>query len=74
MKNFISQGPWAPVNIKDFEKMEAEFQRLKGTPDYQAALDQFEGPAHGVDYDEKTGKLRIVNGWHADENGDVVKD
>ena len=54
--------------------MEAEFQRLKGTPGYQAALDQFEGPAHGVDYDEKTGKLRIVNGWHADGNGDVVKD
>ena len=60
------------INVKEIEKMEAELSAAKGTDCYEKLRDKYEGPGVGLDYDEDTGKLRIAEGWIADENGNIV--
>ena len=62
------------VNVKDFPELEKELagKFKEGGIMGNAAL--LEGPDTGIDFDPDTGKIKIANGWHADENGDIVKD
>lgn len=64
------------VNVKLFESRAKRLKETKaGNPDlYEKMLASWEGPALGVDYLEDEGKFVIAHGWHADENGDVVRD
>ena len=60
------------LNVKDIERMEKELAEAKGTDGYESLRDSYEGPDTGLDYDEDTGKLKIAEGWIADENGNIV--
>lgn len=63
------------LNIKDFPKYEAEFKAAgKDAAKLQRAAEKYTGPDLGTEYDDKTGKLSIVPGWHADADGFVVRD
>ena len=63
------------LNIKDFPKYEAEFKAAgKDAAKIQRAAEKYTGPDNGTEYDDETGKLSIVPGWHADADGFVVKD
>lgn len=63
------------LNIKDFPKYEAEFKAAgKDAAKLQRAAEKYTGPDLGTEYDDKTGKLSIVPGWHADSDGNVVRD
>ena len=50
------------------EEQEERDKRFKST------LNHYTGPATGLAWDDETGKISIAPGFHADENGDVVKD
>ena len=50
------------------EEQEERDKRFKST------LNHYTGPATGLVWDDATGKISIAPGFHADENGDVVKD
>lgn len=63
------------LNTKDFPAIEAEFKAAgKDAARIQRAVEKYTGPDLGTEYDDKTGKLYIVPGWHADADGFVVKD
>lgn len=63
------------LNIKDFPKYEAEFKAAgKDAAKIQRAVEKYTGPENGTEYDDETGKLSIVTGWHADADGFVVRD
>lgn len=63
------------LNIKDFPKYEAEFKAAgKDAAKIQRAVEKYTGPENGTEYDDETGKLSIVPGWHANADGNVVKD
>ena len=63
------------LNIKDFPKYEAEFAAAgKDAAKIQRAVEKYTGPDLGTEYDDKTGKLSIVPGWHADADGNIVRD
>ena len=62
------------LNIKDFPKYEAEFKAAgKDAAKIQRAVEKYTGPDLGTEYDDETGKLSIVPGWHADADGFVVR-
>ena len=63
------------LNIKDFPKYEAEFKAAgKDAAKLQRAVEKYTGPDNGTEYNDETGKLSIVPGWHADADGFVVRD
>lgn len=63
------------ANVKDFPKYEAEFAAAgKDAAKIQRAVEKYTGPDNGTEYDDETGKLSIVPGWHADADGNVVRD
>lgn len=63
------------LNIKDFPAIENEFKAAgKDAAKIQRAVEKYTGPDNGTEYDDKTGKLSIVSGWHADADGFIVKD
>ena len=35
---------------------------------------QYDGPDHGIDYHDETGKFTIAVGWHVDTSGNIVRD
>lgn len=62
------------MNVKDLPALEAQLAAAKGTEGYQELLDSIEGPAHGVDYKEDTGKYVIASGWGVlKSNGEIVR-
>lgn len=53
--------------LNDEEKAEAEKR-------FQSTLGHYTGPATGLVWDDETGKISIAPGWHADADGNVVRD
>lgn len=51
-----------------------ELQAGKGTPEYGTLKSQYDGPDHGIDYHDETGKFTIAVGWHVDTSGNIVRD
>lgn len=75
MKNYQTDKNMSlPVNVKNLEKMAAELKAVENEPGFQELVQRYTGPDTGLEYDDKTGKLNIVQGWHANENGDIVRD
>ncbi len=65
----------ASINIKDFPQYEKEIANVKSMrAELQHVLSKCTGPDLGTEWDDKTGKLSIVPGWHADPDGNVVRD
>lgn len=62
------------VNVKDFPELEKELAGKFKKGGIMGNAANFEGPDTGIDFDPDTGKIAIAHGWHADENGDIVKD
>lgn len=74
MKNYqTDHNMKLPVNVKDIPGMEAEIRAVEGEPGQQELLQRYTGPDVGLEYDDETDRLLIADGWHADENGFVVK-
>lgn len=74
-------------NVNDFDRLEkllAQIQRelAEDTELTQAQKDKifllklnhYTGPETGLVWDDQTGKISIASGWHADADGNVVKD
>ncbi len=67
------------MNTKNFAEIEkrlavaAKSKEYEGSQ-YMSVLNQYTGPDKGVEWDEEAGKLSIVSGWHADADGNVVRD
>lgn len=63
------------LNVKDFPKYEAEIAAVKNDKaEIKRVLSYCTGPDLGTEWDDKTGKLSIVPGWHADADGTIVRD
>lgn len=74
MNYLLSKEPWKPVKVSELPELEAKFAAAKGTPEYDNLKTIYDGPDHGIDYVDKTGKFKIATGWHEDEFGDIVRD
>lgn len=75
MKNYQTDKNMSlPVNVKNLEKMAEELKAVENEPGFQELVQRYTGPDTGLEYDDKTKKLNIVQGWHANENGDIVRD
>ena len=76
VKNPINaQNPSATVNVKDLEaikkKMRAAYE--EGGKAWEEAS-KLEGPDRGIDYNYDTDTIKICTGWHADADGNIVRD
>lgn len=65
---------WKPINIADIPALETKLAAAKGTPEYDTIKSMYDGPDHGIDYVDETGKFKIAAGWHVDAAGDIVRD
>ena len=70
----LPNEPWKPVNIAEITDLEAQLAAAKGTPEYGTLKSQYDGPDHGIDYHDETGKFTIAVGWHVDTSGNIVRD
>lgn len=70
----LPNEPWKPVNIAEIPDQEAQLAAAKGTPEYGTLKSQYDGPDHGIDYHDETGKFTIAVGWHVDTSGNIVRD
>jgi hypothetical protein len=41
---------------------------------FQSTLGHYTGPVTGLVWNDETGKISIAAGWHADADGNVVRD
>lgn len=75
------------ANVKDFERIEkriaqvlreveADTQMTAKEKDakFESVLGHYAGPDTGLVWDDSTGKISIAPGFHADADGNVVKD
>jgi len=63
------------MNVNYFAQIEKELVMAeKGSNQFEAVLSRYTGPERGVEWDDETKKLSIAPGWHADPNGNVVRD
>lgn len=75
------------INTKDFERIgkriaqvkeevEADTQMTSEEKDtkFESVLGHYTGPDTGLVWDDSTGKISIAPGYHADTDGNVVKD
>lgn len=77
------------ANTKDFHRIEERIQQVLkeanatyDTPEekteaekrFASTLGHYTGPAIGLVWDEASGKISIAPGFHADADGNVVKD
>ena len=75
------------INTKDFERIgkriaqvkaevEADTQMTSEEKDakFESVLGHYTGPDTGLMWDDSTGKISIAPGFHADADGNVVKD
>ena len=62
-----------PFNVADLEFMNADLAQCENEPGFVELLDSYTGPATGLFYNDKTKKLEIANGWHADKDGNIVR-
>ena len=70
----LPKEPWKPVNIADIPGLETQLAAARGTPEYDTIKSLYDGPDHGIDYHDDTGKFTIVSGWHVDTSGDIMRD
>lgn len=63
---------WKPMNVKEIPAIEEKLRAAIRTNTFADFASQYEGPAFGIDFDEKTGKANIHSGWYVDENGDIL--
>lgn len=67
------------MNTKNFAEIEKRLSMAAKSREYEGSqfmsiLKQYTGPDKGVQWDDVTGKLSIAPGWHADPDGNVVRD
>ena len=67
------------MNTKNFAEIEKRLATAAKSREYEGSLfmsilKQYTGPDKGVQWDDVTGKLSIATGWHADPDGNVVRD
>ena len=77
------------ANVNDFHRIEQRIaqvladtkvdglskeEQAEADKRFKSTLNHYTGPATGLAWDDETGKISIAPGFHADENGDVVKD
>lgn len=77
------------ANVNDFKRIEQRIaqvladtkveglskeEQAEADKRFKSTLNHYTGPATGLMWDDETGKISIAPGFHADENGDVVKD
>lgn len=67
------------MNTRDFAAIEERLSMAAKSREYEGSqfmsiLKQCTGPDTGVQWDDVTGKLSIAPGWHADPDGNVVRD
>lgn len=73
MNYVLSNEPWKPINVKEIPEIEDMLKRANG-PEILKLKSLYDGPNHGLDYHEETGKFIIADGWHIAANGDIVRD
>ena len=71
--NVFPGAPSGPINVKDMDAIVQKLMAAKGTPEFDVLSQQYEGPDTGVDIDDDNGTWKIADGWHADENGNIVR-
>ena len=75
------------INVKDFERIEKRIAQVKAEVEadtrmseqekdakFESVLGHYTGPDTGLVWDDSTGKISIAPGYHADTDGNVVKD
>lgn len=75
------------INVKDFQRIEKRIAQVRAEVEadaklteaekeerFMSVLNHYTGPMTGLVWDDKTGKVSIASGFHADANGDIVKD
>ena len=66
--------PVGRLNVKDLDAIAAQIVAAKGTPNWDILLQKYDGPGTGVDFNSDVAEYRILDGWHVDDNGDIVPD
>lgn len=74
------------INVKDFERIEKRIAQVKAEVEadtkmtamekdakFESVLGHYTGPDTGLVWDDRTGKISIAPGFHADADGNVVK-
>lgn len=74
MKNFEVPNVKLPINTKDILEYEKLLTDTLNEPAFDEINQKVAGPDTGLEYDDKTGKLNIVPGWHEDADGNIVRD
>lgn len=75
------------ANVNDFARIEKRLAQAQAEIDsnkdmtaeekeaaFESILNHYTGPDTGLVWDDKTNKISIASGFHADSNGNVVKD
>lgn len=75
------------INVKDFERIEKRIAQVRAEVEadtqmtaqekdakFESVLGHYTGPDTGLVWDDRTGKISIAPGFHADADGNVVKD
>ena len=75
------------ANIHDFQRIEKRIAQIKAEVEadiqmtaeekakkFESTLGHYTGPATGLVWDDASGKISIAPGFHADADGNVVKD
>jgi hypothetical protein len=75
------------INVKDFERIEKRIAQVRAEVEagnqmtakekdakFESVLGHYTGPDTGLVWDDSTGKISIAPGFHADADGNVVKD
>lgn len=75
------------INVKDFERIEKRIAQVRAEVEadtqmtaqekdakFESVLGHYTGPDTGPVWDDRTGKISIAPGFHADADGNVVKD
>lgn len=76
-------------NVNDFDRLEKRIaqvlqeveapglsaeEKAEAEKRFRSTLGHYTGPDTGLMWDDSTGKISIASGWHADADGNVVKD
>lgn len=77
------------ANVNDFRRIEQRIaqvladtkvdglskeEQAEADKRFKSTLNHYTGPATGLVWDDETGKISIASGFHADAEGNVVKD
>ena len=75
------------INVKDFERIGKRIAQVRAEVEadtkmttkeknakFESVLGHYTGPDTGLVWDDSTGKISIAPGYHADADGNVVKD